>query len=282
MKLLSLQIYTWISGSRVLCIYMAINLSLRLYKNTYRARQYGLAAVRQLDLSNPKSHRLFSGSASRLGTKESGEIFQPTPTLSLDAVDGETLANSGVEKAHEAVDMVSLGLGGYWPSGLIQNALEVLYNHAHLPWWGSIFALTVLLRLSVLPLAVKMQVVAAKLAVVNKDAKVIHAKIQECKTSGDKVNEAKAGVEMMKLYQSHNVHPLAMLPLGFAQVPIFLSMFRGLRGMADLPMESLKTGGDLWFVDLTVPDPLFALPVLACCSFLVNIQVGGISLLHAW
>ncbi|KAL1858941.1 hypothetical protein VTK73DRAFT_7737 [Phialemonium thermophilum] len=38
-------------------------------------------------------------------------------------------------------------------------------------------------------------------------------------------------------------------------------MLRLFRGMAALPVPSLETGGALWFPDLTVPDPLFILPV---------------------
>ena len=48
-----------------------------------------------------------------------------------------------------------------------------------------------------------------------------------------------------------------------------------IREMANVPIESMKTGGMLWFTDLTVPDPYYVLPVLSCASFMATIEVGG-------
>lgn len=45
----------------------------------------------------------------------------------------------------------------------------------------------------------------------------------------------------------------------------------GLREMANLPVESLKTGGLWWFTDLTVTDPYYLLPLLTSAGlFLVT------------
>ena len=52
-------------------------------------------------------------------------------------------------------------------------------------------------------------------------------------------------------------------------------MFFALNGMANLPVESLKTGGIAWFSDLTMSDPYFLLPVLTTSSLLLNIKMGG-------
>lgn len=56
-------------------------------------------------------------------------------------------------------------------------------------------------------------------------------------------------------------------------MPFFLSFFFGLRGMAELPVESLRTGGILWFSDLTIPDPTYILPVLTCLTMYITIEV---------
>lgn len=63
-------------------------------------------------------------------------------------------------------------------------------------------------------------------------------------------------------------------PATLLQVPIFLSVFGGLRGMANLPVESWKTGGALWFPDLTVPDPLFIIPALSAASIFAVFKVS--------
>ena len=57
------------------------------------------------------------------------------------------------------------------------------------------------------------------------------------------------------------------------QFPIFASIFVGLRGMCYLPVDSLKTGGFGWIADLTVPDPMFILPIITGVSLLAVIEV---------
>jgi YidC/Oxa1 family membrane protein insertase len=44
--------------------------------------------------------------------------------------------------------------------------------------------------------------------------------------------------------------------------------------MSNLPVESLKAGGILWFTDLTVPDPYFILPVVTCLSLWCALEFG--------
>ena len=60
------------------------------------------------------------------------------------------------------------------------------------------------------------------------------------------------------------------------QIPIFISFFIGLRRMANLPIESMKTGGLLWFPDLTLSDPYFLLPILSSALMLLTIEVGQV------
>jgi YidC/Oxa1 family membrane protein insertase len=38
-------------------------------------------------------------------------------------------------------------------------------------------------------------------------------------------------------------------------------------------IESLRTGGILWFTDLTVPDPFYALPLMTMASLLATLEV---------
>ncbi|KAH8019829.1 hypothetical protein HPB51_022563 [Rhipicephalus microplus] len=61
-----------------------------------------------------------------------------------------------------------------------------------------------------------------------------------------------------------------VIPL--AQAPVFISFFFALRGMANLPMESFKTGGILWFTDLTVPDPFYILPLITSVSLFCTLE----------
>jgi YidC/Oxa1 family membrane protein insertase len=61
-----------------------------------------------------------------------------------------------------------------------------------------------------------------------------------------------------------------------AQMPIALSFFLAIRKMADLPVESLKTGGLLWFPDLTAMDPYwFGLPAVSAATMLAVIELNA-------
>ena len=59
------------------------------------------------------------------------------------------------------------------------------------------------------------------------------------------------------------------------QLPIFLSVFMGLRQMANLPVESMTSAGLFWFTDLTSPDPFYALPLLTMATFALSVEVGA-------
>ena len=61
----------------------------------------------------------------------------------------------------------------------------------------------------------------------------------------------------MKLYKTEKVNPLGgCLPI-VAQMPFFIGFFFALREMVELRHASI-----FWMSDLSVPDPLFILPVL--------------------
>jgi YidC/Oxa1 family membrane protein insertase len=47
----------------------------------------------------------------------------------------------------------------------------------------------------------------------------------------------------------------------------------GLRGMANVPVESLRTGGLWWFTDLTVPDQYFLMPLITSATLYATIEV---------
>jgi len=74
--------------------------------------------------------------------------------------------------------------------------------------------------------------------------------------------------EMAKLYQERQVNPLGgCLPI-FIQLPIFLVLYYTIRHFDTL--ESFRTGGLLWFQNLTQPDHLFILPVLYVLTMMAS------------
>lgn len=229
------------------------------------------------DFYQPGSRRQLSSSGALANKEqEDGELFTPTTPFGSDCSSSGVDAASGVTDGllAQTENLSALGLGGYTPSGLLQSLLEFLHVNAHLPWWVSIAAATVALRLLMLPLAVRMQRDAAIIANINPIASKIHESMAAYKKIGNHMAAAEEGAKLMSIYKEHGVNPLStMLMIPFIQVPMFVSFFWAIRGMAGLPLESMKTGGMYWFTDLTIPDPTYVLPLMACLGFISNIEV---------
>ena len=64
------------------------------------------------------------------------------------------------------------------------------------------------------------------------------------------------------------------------QMPVFLSVFVGIRQMANYPVLSMKTGGILWFTDLTLTDPFYLLPLFTMSTLFLTIEVRPIHTAH--
>lgn len=172
-------------------------------------------------------------------------------------------------------DLASMGLGGYSPVGLLQTSLEWIHLTTGLPWWGSIIACTFVLRMALFPIAVKLQGNAARMNNIRPEMDRILAKIKQHQQMGNGILAAQESARLMTLYKEHKCNPLKMMIMPFLQIPIFISFFIAVRRMATAPVESMKSGGALWFTDLTIPDPYYVLPFASCLSFLITIEMGG-------
>jgi YidC/Oxa1 family membrane protein insertase len=132
------------------------------------------------------------------------------------------------------------------------------------PWWLSIAMLTVVVRTLLFPLTIR-QVKSMR-------------KMQDLKPAVDELREEHRDdpqmlqQEMMKLYRERGANPLGgCLPI-LVQLPIFLVLFYTIGEFERL--ESFRTGGLLWFQDLTVYDPLYILPVLYIATMMVAQEIA--------
>jgi len=80
---------------------------------------------------------------------------------------------------------------------------------------------------------------------------------------------------VMAVWQKYNANPMKSMASLLVQAPLFIGFFSSLRGLAAAKVPSLVDGGTLWFTDLTVADPTYALPVLASATFLLTVEVGA-------
>ncbi|KAL2715445.1 mitochondrial inner membrane protein OXA1L [Vespula squamosa] len=181
-----------------------------------------------------------------------------------------------IQKVHPNGEVMfeSLGLGGYSPVGFIQVSMECLHASYGLPWWSTIAIGTLVVRLLLFPLVINSQRYSAKMSMYFPQITKLQQALTDARMSGDQFQAAIYTNELYQLMKEKGLSPWkSLLPI-FVQAPVFLSFVLALKGMADLPVESLKTGGLWWFTNLTVPDPYYLLPLITSATLYITIEVG--------
>lgn len=168
----------------------------------------------------------------------------------------------------------SLGLGGHSPVGIIQHCMEFLHITCDLPWWGAIVIGTAVVRVLMFPLVLIAQRNAANMNNHLPQLQVLQLKMTEARQRGDRIDAARYGEEMMRFMKEKKLNPLKNLIVPLAQAPVFISFFMSLRGMTNIPVDSMRTGGMLWFVDLTLPDQYYLLSLITSATLWITIEVG--------
>ncbi len=129
--------------------------------------------------------------------------------------------------------------------------LVFFHDNVGLSWGTSIIALTVVVRLAIMPLAIRQFHSMQGLQKLAPEMKKLQEKYKEDK---QRLNQ-----EMMKLYQEHKVNPFgSCLPL-VLQMPVFISLFYMLRadlridicGQKAVPCDQIDPGSADWFF---IPD----------------------------
>lgn len=168
----------------------------------------------------------------------------------------------------------SIGLGGWTPAGMVQQCMEYLHITLDIPWWGAIAIGTVVVRTILLPLVILAQRNGAKMNNNMPQIQLLQLKMSEARQMGDSIETARLGNEMMQFMKEKELNPLKNMIVPLAQAPLFISFFMGLRQMANAPVESMAQGGLFWFVDLTMPDQFYLLPIITSLTMLATIEIG--------
>lgn len=168
----------------------------------------------------------------------------------------------------------SLGLGGWSPVGIAQNCFEYLHVTLGVEWWAAIVIGTIVIRLAMFPLVVIAQRNAARMNNYLPQMQIIQLKMTEARQMGNQLEVARYSHELMKFMKEKGLNPFKNMIVPLAQMPIFISFFMALREMANVPIESLRSGGLFWFTDLTVPDQYYLMPVITSLTLLATIELG--------
>jgi YidC/Oxa1 family membrane protein insertase len=195
---------------------------------------------------------------------------------------GDTLQASGADPVlvSDQVGSAGSGLGEVAaatadcsvPTAALQHLIDFVHTQGGLPWWLSIAATTVAIRVMVLPVLIFQMKATARLTLMRPELEAITKTIKE---SGydPKVTEANQK-RMKELFTKHKTNPFMPLMGAFVQAPLFISFFFAIRNMAE-KVPSFKEGGALWFTDLTTADPYFILPIMSGAFTLATIELGA-------
>lgn len=218
---------------------------------------------------------------------------QPTPTPSPPAdaaaptalpdlssspidIDGSSLLNMPEQVGY----LQALGLDfGWGPTSTMQWLLEHIHVYTGLPWWASIAATAVLIRLAIFKPSLTAAEHSQKMQKLRQDPVFAAAqeKMMASMQGGGKqgMAEMQRARQDMKLMQEEAGFKMWRTLVPLVNVPIGFGMFRLLRAMAALPVPGLETGGFLWFSDMTLPDPFFIMPVASAGIMFLIMRVSS-------
>ncbi|GGE06103.1 membrane protein insertase MisCA [Marinithermofilum abyssi] len=155
--------------------------------------------------------------------------------------------------------------GGIWDRFFVYPLTKLLdYTYDVLGSYGlAILVATILVRLLVLPLTLKQMKSSKEMQALQPELNKMREKYRN--------NQQKLQEETMKLFQKHNVNPLAgCLPI-LIQLPILLAFYQAI--MRD---QEIKASTFLW-LQLGQHDPYLILPILAAVTTYLQSVVMGMS-----
>ena len=205
---------------------------------------------------------------------------EPTTYPNLDTITLDDIDLSTTTAAHTIPEKIGylheIGLDyGWGPTSLLQWTLEHIHIYADLPWWSSIAATAVLLRLVLFPLYLRSSDMLARQSALVSVTKPITEKMTAAQRAGDQQGVMFAWQELRTIRKRAGISMTRQFaPMVFQGVFAYCG-FKLIRAMAHLPVPGLQTGGFLWLQDLTLSDPYLILPALMAGSIHFLVRMGG-------
>lgn len=182
--------------------------------------------------------------------------------LTLSVLLGMALLLAGCGTTPQKINTEEMLEGGIWSKFFVFPISYLLDLFADVFWnqYGiSIFLLTIIIRLLVLPLNIKQY----------RSSKAMQALQPELKKIRDKYKDdpQQQQQETMKLFQKHGVNPLAGCFPILIQMPILFALFHAISWNGDIATHTF-----LW-LELGEKDPYYILPVIAALTTFVQQKV---------
>ena len=163
----------------------------------------------------------------------------------------------------------------WWPSDQALLLINWVNENAGLPCYAyAIGATTLAFRIVLFPLFVKGQANSSRMAHMQPELKLLKDDLERLGDKIDQQTQMRHIAQTRALFKKYDCNPLKSIIAPLLSMPIFMSMFFGLKKAPELFPDLLSTGGMLWFPDLTVADPYMALPILSAATFLGMTEMG--------
>ncbi len=161
-----------------------------------------------------------------------------------------------VQRIFTSVDIMD------WFAKKLLWLLRSFYNHVYASWGIAIILVTIIVRVSMLPLTMKSMKSMKKMQLLAPEIEKLKAKHGEDNQEMQK--------KMMELYRERGVNPLGgCLPM-LLQMPVFITLYRMLSSAYELrgaPFALLNFGDYTWIQDLSKPDHLIHMPFMTDVPF---------------
>lgn len=187
----------------------------------------------------------------------------------------------GIENIQDIPEQIGFlkGLGldyGWGPTSSMEWLIEHIYVYTGLPWWATLTVTAIAVRAAIFKPTISSQIESQKMQDLRKNPRyaALQARMKATMQSGDREELMAVRGEIRNIHKALEVK-LWKIAIPMLQVPVGFGMLRLVRGMADLPVPSLETGGILWFQNLAIPDPYYLLPLAAAGMFVVSMRVGS-------
>jgi YidC/Oxa1 family membrane protein insertase len=166
-----------------------------------------------------------------------------------------------------------LGLDyGWGPSSMMEWLIEHFHITTGLPWWGSIIAAGVLIRLALLKPSIDASDNGARVASIKDKIDPIRQRMMYHSRNRNQREQMVARADMKDIQTAAGVSTWkSMVPM--LQVPFGFGMYRVVKGMTSLPVPGLAAEEFAWIRDLTIADPLFILPIATSVFMYFTLKV---------
>ena len=212
----------------------------------------------------------FNSSSSTPASENVGDAA--APSQSGDIAD---LTVSDIESIPEHIGYLKdLGLDfGWGPSAMIEYVIEHFHIWTGLPWWASIVATGLMVRLSLLYPMLGAADMSTKTQNIKHMVNPLRVRMLQENSSGNMVGATRTKAEIQKLQQTHGIKPSKVfIPL--IQVPLGFGCYRVVNSMTSLPVPGMTLESVGWLNDLTVADPYYILPILTASMMYLTFRVS--------